>query len=139
MQAIPVSAIPITVAVLFHSGFGHTARQAEAVRRGIERVAGAAVLYLRSEEAQGRLHDIGLADAIIFGAPTYMGSASGPFKTFMAIGAADLVLGVEVMRKLHSVIRGCGEPLVIADGGHFLQEWGAEVATKALDYFEKKQ
>src|SRR3954452_3779323 len=78
-----VSAIPITVAVLFHSGFGHTARQAEAVRRGIERVAGAATLFLTSDEAQGRLNDLELADAIIFGAPTYMGSVSGPFKTFM--------------------------------------------------------
>jgi len=78
-----VSAIPITVAVLFHSGFGHTARQAEAVRRGIERVAGASVLFLTSDEAQGRWDDLELADAIIFGAPTYMGSVSGPFKTFM--------------------------------------------------------
>ena len=78
-----VSAIPITVAVLFHSGFGHTARQAEAVRRGIERVAGASALYLTSDEARGRVDDLELADAIVFGAPTYMGSVSGPFKTFM--------------------------------------------------------
>ena len=49
----------------------------------IERVAGASVLYLTSDEAQGRLDDVGRADAIIFGAPTYMGSASGPFKSFM--------------------------------------------------------
>src|ERR1700754_1946053 len=77
------AAVPITVAVVFHSGFGHTARQAEAVRRGIERVAGASTLYLTSDEAQGRLDDLELADAIIFGAPTYMGSVSGPFKTFM--------------------------------------------------------
>jgi len=53
----------------------------------------------------------------------------------MAIGAADPVLGVEVMRKLHALIRGCGEPLVVPDGGHFLQEWGGEIAAKALDYF----
>ena len=59
-----------------------TARQAEAVRRGIERVAAASALYLTSDEAQGRLDDLELADAIIFGAPTYMGSVSGPFKTF---------------------------------------------------------
>ena len=77
------AATPITVAVIFHSGYGHTARQAEAVRRGIERVAGASALYLTSDEAQRRLDDVGLADAIIFGAPTYMGSASGPFKSFM--------------------------------------------------------
>jgi len=77
------AAIPVTVAVIFHSGYGHTARQAEAVRRGIERVAGASALYLTSDEAKGRLGDLELADAMIFGAPTYMGSASGPFKTFM--------------------------------------------------------
>jgi haloalkane dehalogenase len=56
-------------------------------------------------------------------------------KAFMAIGAADPVLGVEVMRKLHALIRGCGEPLVIPDGGHFLQEWGSDIAAKAMDYF----
>jgi pimeloyl-ACP methyl ester carboxylesterase len=59
---------------------------------------------------------------------------NGP--AFMAIGAADPVLGVEVMRKLHALIRGCGEPLVIPDGGHFLQEWGSDVAAKAMDYFD---
>ena len=53
-----VSATPITVAVLFHSGFGHTARQAESVRRGIERVAGASALFLTSDEAQVRLDDL---------------------------------------------------------------------------------
>ena len=58
---------------------------------------------------------------------------NGP--AFMAIGAADPVLGVEVMRKLHALIRGCGEPLVIADGGHFLQEWGGDIAAKAMEYF----
>jgi pimeloyl-ACP methyl ester carboxylesterase len=56
-------------------------------------------------------------------------------QAFMAIGAADPVLGVEVMRKLHAVIRNCSEPLLIAEGGHFLQEWGADIAAKALDYF----
>jgi pimeloyl-ACP methyl ester carboxylesterase len=56
-------------------------------------------------------------------------------QAFMAIGAADPVLGLEVMRKLHALIRNCGEPLVIAAGGHFLQEWGEEIAVQALDYF----
>jgi NAD(P)H dehydrogenase (quinone) len=77
------AAVATTVAVIFHSGFGHTARQAEAVRRGIKRVAGTSALYLTSNEAQGRLDDLERADAIIFGAPTYMGSASGSFKAFM--------------------------------------------------------
>lgn len=73
----------ITVAIVFHSGFGHTARLAEAVKRGVEQVAGATALLLNVDEAQERLADLGDVDAIIFGAPTYMGSASAPFKAFM--------------------------------------------------------
>jgi haloalkane dehalogenase len=46
----------------------------------------------------------------------------------MAIGAKDPVLGVPVMRLLQSWIRNCPEPLVLQSGGHFLQEWGEEVA-----------
>ena len=49
-------------------------------------------------------------------------------ESFMAIGAADPVLGLSVMRQLRGWIRGCREPLVIENGGHFLQEWGDEVA-----------
>jgi multimeric flavodoxin WrbA len=73
----------VVVAIVFHSGYGHTARQAEAVRRGVLRVPGASVLFLTSREAQARWDDLDRADAIVFGAPTYMGSVSGPFKEFM--------------------------------------------------------
>ena len=47
----------------------------------------------------------------------------------MAIGAKDPVLGVPVMNMLRSWIRNCPGPLVVENGGHFLQEWGDEVAT----------
>ena len=50
-------------------------------------------------------------------------------ESFMAIGATDPVLGLDVMRQLRGWIRNCREPLVIGNGGHFLQEWGDEVAT----------
>jgi len=83
MPDIHPSATEVLVAIIFHSGYGHTARQADAVRRGLVKVPGVSVLYLTSEEAQKRWDDLARADAIIFGAPTYMGSASGPFKTFM--------------------------------------------------------
>jgi pimeloyl-ACP methyl ester carboxylesterase len=49
-------------------------------------------------------------------------------EAFMAIGASDPVLGPPVMQLLRSWIRGCREPLLIENGGHFLQEWGEEVA-----------
>jgi haloalkane dehalogenase len=51
---------------------------------------------------------------------------------FMAIGAKDPVLGLPVMQALRADIRNCPEPLVIAEGGHFLQEWGEQVAAGAL-------
>lgn len=53
-------------------------------------------------------------------------------ETFMAIGAQDPVLGSPVMQALREIIRDCPEPYVHAEGGHFLQEWGADIAAKAL-------
>jgi haloalkane dehalogenase len=58
---------------------------------------------------------------------------SGP--TFMAVGAMDPVLGPPVMNHLRKIIRGCPEPYVVADAGHFVQEWGEEVAHAALRAF----
>jgi haloalkane dehalogenase len=55
--------------------------------------------------------------------------------TFMAVGAADPVLGTEPMARLRAQINGCPEPLVIADGGHFVQEWGEQIARAALAAF----
>ena len=53
----------------------------------------------------------------------------------MAIGQADPVLGEPVMRALHAWIRNCPEPMLIAEGGHFLQEWGEPIARAALTSF----
>jgi len=53
-------------------------------------------------------------------------------ETFMAVGAKDPVLGPPVMNALRKIIRGCPEPWLHAEGGHFLQEWGDEVAREAL-------
>jgi len=65
------------IAIVYHSGYGHTKRQAEAVKSGVEQVEGAEALLLTVEEAQTRWEDLNSSEAIIFGAPTYMGSASG--------------------------------------------------------------
>lgn len=50
-------------------------------------------------------------------------------EAFMAIGMKDPVLGPPVMHALQKSIRNCAEPYLVAQGGHFLQEWGEEVAT----------
>ncbi len=71
---------PSSIVVVYHSGYGHTHRMAEAVAKG----AGAA---LHAIDAEGNLSEDGwaaldAADAIIFGAPTYMGGPSWQFKRF---------------------------------------------------------
>ena len=53
-------------------------------------------------------------------------------KSVMAIGMTDPVLGPPVMRALHKDIRGCPLPLEFAAAGHFVQEWGDEVAPAVL-------
>ena len=56
-------------------------------------------------------------------------------KSLMAIGMQDPVLGPPAMRYLHGIIRNCPPPLEIADAGHFVQEWGEEIAIRALSEF----
>ena len=68
------------VAVVFHSGYGHTLRMAQAVADG----AGAELVPI---DAEGNLTDaawatLNAADAIVMGSPTYMGSVSWQFKKF---------------------------------------------------------
>ncbi len=72
------------VAVVYHSGYGHTARQAEAVLAGAQSVPGIEAKLLSVADAGDAFWaDLAAADAIIFGAPTYMGSVSAKFKEFM--------------------------------------------------------
>lgn len=56
-------------------------------------------------------------------------------RSFMAIGVQDPVLGVPVMQALRREIRGCPEPLLVEQGGHFVQEHGEAVARQAVGYF----
>lgn len=72
-----------TIAIVFHSGYGHTKVQAEAVARGARSVTDTDVALIPVEKAADRARDIDRADALIFGAPTYMGSVSAPLKAFM--------------------------------------------------------
>jgi len=55
--------------------------------------------------------------------------------SFMAIGMQDPVLGPGAMAKLRAVIRACPKPMEIAEGGHFVQEWGEDIARAAIDRF----
>jgi NAD(P)H dehydrogenase (quinone) len=72
--------------IVYHSGYGHTRKQAEAVHKGAAGVAGATA-ELVEISAEGQLPEGGWeklekADAIVFGSPTYMGGPSWQFKRF---------------------------------------------------------
>ncbi|MGH8822727.1 MAG: tRNA adenosine(34) deaminase TadA, partial [Rhodoferax sp.] len=56
-------------------------------------------------------------------------------KTFMAVGEQDPVLGLPVMHGLQQLIRGCGEPMLLAQAGHFVQEHGEPIVAAALNFF----
>ncbi|BEV72708.1 MULTISPECIES: flavodoxin family protein [unclassified Paludibacterium] len=75
-----------TIAIVYFSGYGHTAKQAEAVRDGAAGVAGTQVVMYRID-ADGNLPDgtfdaLAGADAILYGSPTYMGGPAWQFKKF---------------------------------------------------------
>lgn len=71
------------VAIIFHSGMGHTAAVAKAVQDGVRSVPETAVDLVYTSDVGTSWDKLNAADAIIFGCPTYMGSASAQFKQFM--------------------------------------------------------
>lgn len=71
------------IAIVYHSGYGHTRRQAEAVLAGVRDAAAQGKLYVADQLSDADWRELAEADALIFGAPTYMGSLSAPFKAFM--------------------------------------------------------
>lgn len=74
------------VAIVYFSGYGHTARQAEAVKQGAASVAGITATDFRINEngdlPEGAWEALAQQDAIIFGSPTYMGGPAWQFKKF---------------------------------------------------------
>ncbi|MEW1922454.1 flavodoxin family protein [Streptomyces sp. NPDC088360] len=70
------------VAIAYHSGFGHTAVVAEAVRAGAVEAGATAHLIKVDEITEAEWELLDAADAIVFGSPTYMGTASGAFHVF---------------------------------------------------------
>ncbi len=56
-------------------------------------------------------------------------------RSMMAVGAQDPVLGLPVMQALRDNIRGCPDPMVIEQAGHFVQEQGESIAQAAVGYF----
>ena len=72
--------------IVYHSGYGHTRKQAEAVQKCAAGMAGASAELLEisaeGELPAGGWEKLEAADAIVFGSPTYMGGPSWQFKRF---------------------------------------------------------
>ena len=66
--------------IVYHSGYGHTKRMAEAVAEG----AGGTLIVIDDggDIAEEAWDALAAADAIVFGSPTYMGGPSWQFKKF---------------------------------------------------------
>ena len=84
------------IAIVYSSGRGHTKTIADHIHQGANAFPGAQAELIEITPAQltpeGRWRDeaimakLAQADAIVFGAPTYMGSAHGLFKLFLETG-----------------------------------------------------
>lgn len=68
------------VAVVFHSGYGHTMRVAQFVAQGAD--AELIAIDANGDITESQWSALDAADAIVFGSPTYMGMASWQFKKF---------------------------------------------------------
>src|SRR5262245_332155 len=71
-----------SIAIVYHSGYGHTQALAEHVAKGAASVANSKVSLIPVSEAEAREAELDAADAIIFGSPTYMGGVSADFAKF---------------------------------------------------------
>jgi NAD(P)H dehydrogenase (quinone) len=69
--------------VVYHSTYGHTKIQAEAVQRGANSVEGVEAKIMTAAEAIEKLDELDRADAIVFGTATYMGNIAAEMKKFM--------------------------------------------------------
>jgi NAD(P)H dehydrogenase (quinone) len=71
-----------SVIVAYHSKYGHTTKLAESVLEGVKKITPHAELLLVSDIKESDWEKLEKADAIIFGAPTFMGGPSAEFKVF---------------------------------------------------------
>lgn len=70
------------ISIVYHSGYGHTRLVAEEICKGVSSEV-REVNLLSTKEALENLELLHQSDTIVFGSPTYMGSVSADFKTFM--------------------------------------------------------
>lgn len=70
------------ISIVYDSGYGHTARQAQAVATGVREVHGAKAKLIAVADGPIAWEELEASDAIIFGSPTYNGCLSARLKQF---------------------------------------------------------
>lgn len=70
------------ISIVYDSGYGHTAKQAEAVAGGVRRIDGAEVRLIAVGDGPVSWEALEQSDAILFGSPTYNGLLSAKLKQF---------------------------------------------------------
>lgn len=70
------------IAIIYHSGYGHTKRVADTLYQTIQKNGGIEVSLFTTEQAIKNLDTLDDYTTLVFGCPTYMGGPSAPFKAF---------------------------------------------------------
>ncbi len=70
------------IVIVYHSGYGHTAKIAQAVAQGAGSAASLLAIDAEGNLPEGGWEQLAAAKTIVFGSPTYMGSVSWQFKKF---------------------------------------------------------
>ena len=71
-----------TLAIAYHSGFGHTAMLADAVAAGASEAGADVTVIAVDQMADADWDMLDAADGIVFGTATYMGNVSAAFQSF---------------------------------------------------------
>ena len=71
-----------SLAIAYHSGYGHTAVLAEAVASGARDGGAHVTLIAVDDMTEAQWDTLDGADAVVFGSATYMGNVSAAFQAF---------------------------------------------------------
>jgi len=71
-----------SIQIIYHSGYGHTRKVAEAILEGAGAEASLIAIDAEGNLLNGAWEQLSAAKMIVFGTPTYMGLPSWQFKKF---------------------------------------------------------
>ena len=89
------------------------------------------------EDRQGRADDLGTYAVTVQCQQSQAGHVSGhgSLTKFCNRPGGKSRFRAPAMKHMKTMIRGCPEPMEVADGGHFVQEKGEQIARAALESF----